>query len=474
MPCSDPTGIQPEPPAALVASDTADSASRCLERVGTLMHCGGSHHKLCVHFFYRLTMNVFRLASATALLALAPCLPAQATLGVFEHGNGIKSLGMGGVGYSFAEETTVLGANPAHALALGNRYDIGVDLFTADAEARFEGNALGPDEGYHSDGKEHYYIPQGGFSRALSDKLALGVTVLSAGLGPDYDGSPYQRFGGARRTSLGLASSGIVTALAYRVAPAHVLGFSLNTGYQVLALKGLEFVATPTASVAPDKVTNQGKDGAFTLGFTLGWHAKLTSWLSAGLAYRSKNWTQKHEEYAGLVAQGGKLELPAIYGGGVTITPAANWTIALEAQRYNYRDERAFSNGLDKLSEGKLLGSNDGPGFGFDDQNAYKLGVAWQATPKLMLRGGYLYATELLDANDTLFGFLGCLTTTNQYSIGATYQFSTWELSGYAYNDPKKTQYGRNSIPEAFGGGEASISDEVYGVGFSFGRRFGN
>ncbi|MGQ0698915.1 MAG: OmpP1/FadL family transporter [Panacagrimonas sp.] len=419
-------------------------------------------------------MKVFRLAPVAALLALVPCLPAQATLGVFEHGNGIKSMGMGGVGYSFAEETTVLGANPAHALALGNRYDIGVDLFTAEAEAKIEGNTLGPDERFFSDGKHHYYIPQGGFSRALSDKLGLGVTVLSAGLGPDYDGSPYQRFGGARRALLSLASSGVVTALAYRVSPDHVLGFSLNTGYQVLQIKGLEFVATPATSVAPDKVTNQGKDGAFTAGFTVGWHGKLAPWLHAGVSYRSKNWTQKHEDYAGLVAEGGKLELPAIVGGGFAITPAANWTVVIEGQHYAYRDRRAFKHGLSKFNDGQLLGADNGPGFGFDNQNAYKLGVAWQATPKLMLRGGYLYATEVLDADDTLFGFLGCLTTTNQYGLGATYQFSTWELSGYAYNDPRKKQHGRNSIPASFGGGEASVSDEVYGVGFSVGRRFGS
>lgn len=416
-------------------------------------------------------MKSFRYAPAAFLLALSA--PAYATLGVFEHGNGIKSMGMGGVGYSFAEETTVLAANPAHAFALGNRFDIGADFFYADAKSTIEGNDLAPDAGFHSDGREYYMIPQGGYSRRLSDRMGFGFTVLSAGLGPDYDGSPYQRFGGNQRVSMGLASSGVVSALAYQLTPKHSIGASLNVGYQVFEVKGLEFLQG--ASVAPDHVTNQGKDGSFTGGFTVGWHGQLTPWLAAGAAYRSKNWTKRHEEYKGLLSEGGKLELPAIYGGGFTLTPLKDWTFVLEAQRYNYRDERGFRNGLAQFTEqGQLLGSDYGPGFGWDDQNAYKFGVAWQATPKTILRAGYVYATTIVNRSDTFFAVLGCITTASQYSLGGTYQLAgDWEITGYAYNTPKRSVRGEDSIPEAFGGGEMNVSDLTFGAGFSVGKRFG-
>lgn len=405
-------------------------------------------------------------------------LQAQATLGLFEHGNGIKSMGIGGVGYSFAEETTVLGANPAHALALGNRFDIGVDVFRAEAEAIYENNNVNPDQfdpnqTRLSDGRRYYAIPQGGVSMALSERWAVGVAVLSAGLGADYSRSPYVRFGGGHRTSLQLASSSVVTALAYQLNEDHALGLSLNTGYQVLSVEGLEFLDNAALSESPGKVTNQGKDGAFTLGFTLGWHGRLTPWLSAGLAYRSKNWTEKHEDYAGLIAEGGRLELPSIYGGGIAITPAPNWTLVLEAQRYTYRKQTAFRNGIGGLEQGVLLGSADGPGFGFNDQNAYKLGIGWQATPKLMLRAGYIYNTKIVQPSETLFGFLGCLTTNMQYALGATYQLEKWEVTGLFHHTPREYVYGRDSIPAAFGGGEANVSDMVIGLGISFGRRFG-
>lgn len=406
-----------------------------------------------------------------ALAALLLPAPAFATLGIFEHGNGLMSMGAGGVGYVDAGETTALAANPAHALSLGERWDAGVDIFSPLANARYEGNAAGPDERYRTDAKRWWSIPQGGYARPISKDLALGVTILSAGLGPDYPDSPYQRFGSASRTSLKLGNASIVTALAWRPVPKHAVGASLNVGYQTLSIEGLEQVLP--LSESPGHVTNQGRDGSFAGGFSVGWRGELTPWLSAGAAYRSKNWTRKHREYRGLIAQGGKLELPAIYGGGFSLKPAAAWTVTLEAQRYEYRSSLAMRNGIGEIAEGHLFGSDDGPGFGFHDQNAYKLGVEWQASPSLALRAGYIHATQIVDRGETLFGFLGCLNVTTHYTAGGTWKSGPWEWTGFAYSAPVQDVHGRDSIPQAFGGGEANISNEAFGFGLSLGRTFG-
>ncbi|MCC2658411.1 MAG: long-chain fatty acid transporter [Panacagrimonas sp.] len=409
-----------------------------------------------------------------AVALCATCSPAHATLGVFEHGNGIQSLGMGGVTYSFAGETTALGGNPAHALSLGDRYDVGIDFFTATAKSYIHDNALGPDEVYKSDGRSYYMIPQGGISKRLGPDWAFGMTMLSAGLGPDYDGSPYARFPGASdRVSLYLASTSIVSALAYRLTDDISVGASLNTGYQVLEIKGLGFLANDALSVSPDHVTNQGKDGVFTFGASLGFTWRIKPWLTAGAAYRTKNFNAQHDEYRGLVARGGKLELPSIYGGGIAIEPALGWVVVVEAQRYTYRSEAAFRNGLAPFEQGERLGGNDGPGFGFKDQNAYKLGISYRTTPRLTLRAGFTYGTGMVSERNTLFGALGCLTPQEQYSLGATYLWRDWEITGYGFGSPTQRVNGDGSIPEAFGGGEADVSDIVFGTGFSFGRRFG-
>lgn len=304
------------------------------------------------------------------------------------------------------------------------------------------------------------------------------MTLLNAGLGPDYSDSPYARFpGAASRSSLGLGTSSLATAFAYQLTQDHRVGLSLNTGYQVLAIKGLQFLTAPDGpgrvSASPDRVTNQGKDGSFTLGFSLGWRAQLTPQLVAGAGYRSKSWTQKHREYRGLLPDGGSLELPAIWGLGLAYSPAPAWTFAFDFQRYQNEAQRALGNSIRQLDTGNLLGSDNGPGFGFENTNALKFGVAWRASPRLTLRGGYLHANQMVQSTETLFGFLGCTTLTTHYSGGVTWKQGRWDISGFFAHAPDQDVRGEGSIPVAFGGGEANISGEVVMMGVSFGRAFG-
>lgn len=407
----------------------------------------------------------------TAFAFLSICVPASATLSVFEHGNGIKAMGFGGIGYTAAEETTALSANPAHALSLGRRYDIGIDVFSPHSSARFVGNAAGPDERYENTGREFFFIPQGGVNLPLADRWALGISVLSAGLGPDYPDSPYARFGGAPRTSLFLTQAGVVTALAYQLRPGHALGLSLNTSYQTLRLEGIQPFAN--FSQAPDKVSNQGKDGRFGVGYTLGWHAQLNPQFSAGAAYRSKTWTGRHKDYAGLLPESGRLELPAYYGLALAYSPRPNWTLGIEYQRYEHASEKAIGNPISRLFEGNALGSDNGPGFGHNDQNVYKFGLAWQATPALKLRAGYIRASQIAQPSETLFNILAPVTATTNFTGGMTYDWAGWELSGYGFHTAEQSVNGKNSVPaDPLGGGEVNISFEGYGLGFSVGRKF--
>lgn len=199
----------------------------------------------------------------------------------------------------------------------------------------------------------------------------------------------------------------------------------------------------------------------------------MTPQITWGLGYRSKTWTQKHREYRGLLPNGGSLELPAIWGAGITWSPLPAWTLGFDFQRYQFSSEAAFGNRIRRLDPPtRLLGDDGGAGFGFGNQNAYKFGVAWQATPALVLRLGYIDATQINQPSETLFGAFGPVTATTHYTGGATYSFGRWEISGYAYHSPEKTVRGQGSIPPAFGGGEADAIYEGVGAGLSFGRRF--
>lgn len=417
-------------------------------------------------------MFIRRATAALGLLTVSSA--AWSTLGIFEHGNGIKSMGMGGLSYAIGEEVTTLSVNPAHALHLGTRYDLGVHVFNPMSDVSFTGNAAAPDSRHRNDGRRYFAVPQGGFTRALSENLGLGMTAYAAGLGPDYPRNPYARFGGTPRGSLFLNSAGVATALAWRVHPRHVIGASLNLGYQTLSIEGLGFLAA--ASGSPAHVSNQGKDGAFNVGASLGWRGELAPGLTAALAYRSKSWTQKHREYQGLLPDGGRLELPAIWGAGLAYAATPDITLGFDFQRYQYSSEPGFGNRLSALApqDGRLLGDEHGPGFGFANQNVYKLGVAWKAAPTLTLRAGYLDATQIMQPSETLFGMFGPATSQEHYTAGFTWLRTHWEVSGFAAYSPFQEVHGRNSIPAAFGGGEASVGYDGVSIGVSFGRRFGS
>ncbi len=417
-------------------------------------------------------MRARTTATAIALAAAAFPFHAAASLGPYVHGNGIKSLGFGGITYAAGEETTALTGNPAHLPRLGKRYDIGVDAFRPEVRGQITGNSLGPDEAIQSS-TDGMFIPQGGAALPLSEKWSLGFSVSSAGLGPQYPGrGPYERFGGGDEARIALTQSGVFTALGYRLNEQHSFGAGINLVYQSLEFRGVSPFSA--ASQEPGKVSDQGVDGRAGVGFGLGWHGELTPWLSAGVAYRSKTWTERHKDYAGLVPDGGKLELPAHYGAGIALIPHPGWVVAVDIQHFDYAREVALGNGIGKLDEGKPLGSEDGPGFGVKDQTAYKLGVSWEASSQLVLRAGFIYATQMARPSETLFNFLAPVSSQEHYTFGGTYAFSNgWEVSSYASWAPAVTIRGENSIPAVFGGGEADLSVEFYTFGLSLGRSFG-
>lgn len=411
------------------------------------------------------------------LLLLGLPFQAHAVLGLFEHGAGIAAMGFGGVSYAVAMDSNAIGANPAHAAAMERRFDLGISIAIPEADGRILGNALDEDS-THDTGNTLLAIPQGGWAQALGDRWSYGTTLQNAGIGPSYSDNPYQRFGSDGEAELSLGQMTLVNALAYRIHPDHTVAAALNISYQTLEARGLGAFAAPegsdnNVSVAPSAVTNRGTDGAWGLGFSLGWSGHLSERIQAGAAYRSPTWTQKHRDYKGLLPEGGRLELPAIYGAGLAMALGGGWRVALEYQHYAYESQKAFGNRLSQLADGNRLGSENGPGFGFRDQDVLKLGVDWQATPRLALRAGFVRASQIVRRSETLFSFLGAVMNRSHYTLGAAYTWDKWELSGYFAHAPESTVRGEGSIPDNLGGGEADVSFSVQHFGLSLGHRFG-
>lgn len=415
---------------------------------------------------------------AIALVAAVP-FHARATLGPFEHGTGIKGLAFGGVSYIGTDESTAISANPALAIGLGSRFDVGSNLLIVEGGTRITGNAAGPDDFYPSNGKRLFPIPQFGVTVPLAPRWAFGASAFAAGLGPDYPRSPYARFAQtpevAARSATALNSlkiAGISLVLAHEIVKGHSIGLSANVQNQSLSTEGTAPFAA--LSEAPEFIGNQGQHSAFGTSFTLGWTGTLTPWLSGALSYRSKTWTQRIEQYRGLLPDQGRLELPVIFGGALQLTPAKDWRIAVEYQHFAYGDSHGFGNRIDLVFQGRPLGSTNGPGFGWSDQNVYKLGVSHRIIPSLNLIAGFSYATQVIPRSQTLFSGLAPATPKLHFTGGFTYALNAVsEITGYATSTDRNIRHGQNSIPAALGGGEADVRFRGISAGLSYGRRFG-
>ena len=406
------------------------------------------------------------------LLIVMALLPgdASAGLGIYTHGNGISSLGMAGLGFVVTDDSYTLSSNPAGAVAMGKRLDIGLDYESPHPKARIRDNARGPDETYTSRSRT-FLIPQIGVVMPVSERASIGATAFFAGLGTDYRRSPYERFGGDPRITLGIAQVGASGALGYLVAPRQSLGIALNLSYQELAVKGADVFAL----ISEDRThfSNQGRDGALGVGFTLGWLGELTPQLLGALSYRSKTWAQRFDEYAGLLPEQGRFDFPAIAGGGLSWEFMPGWTSAFEFQRVFYSSESAIGNPFGRILGGEKLGSDEGPGFGWTNQNVYRFGLMHRMSERLILRGGYIYSTKNIPASQTLFGALAPTFAQRHYTLGATLRLSSrWEVSGYLAHAPRDVLRGRDSIPPIVGGGEVDLEAPQYFAGFSFGFTF--
>jgi long-chain fatty acid transport protein len=389
----------------------------------------------------------------------------QAGNGPYINGSGIKSQGMGGLSLVVAEDSYMLSANPAGASVLGQRQDYGLDFETAHPDVTVRGNLLGPDETRGSS-LHGFFIPQIGFARPVSERLAVGATAFFSGFGTDYEPSPYRRFLGAGRSGVQLVQVGGSFALAWMAAPRQSLGLALNLSYQGVEVTGVQSFSLLLPSENPRRFSNQGVDAAYGVGFTLGWLGRITPQLVGAFGYRSKTWAQRFKEYEGLLPDQGRVEFPQNVGLGLRWEFLPDAFIGYEFQRVFFSSETATCNGFNgMILTGPALGSDDGPGFNWRTQNVHRLGLGWRCTDSLTLRAGVTESDAIVRPSQTLLGAFAPALTTRHYTLGATWELGPrWEVTGYWMHGSRVRVAGEGSIPALAGGGEVDLAHRTSGI----------
>ena len=383
-------------------------------------------------------MKLSRITLALAIAGLS--FSAHATNGYFSHGYGMKAKGMAGASTTNTEDAFFGANNPAAAAFAGNRLDLGVDLFSPKRKASRSGSYpyAGPYYGYIPGGLDgnsksdsnYFLIPEFGYNKMLNPNLALGVTVYgNGGMNTDYPGNATMfgtnLLGGQGRLGVDLMQLIVAPTAAYKIAPNHSIGISPLIGYQRFKAEGLQGFGVMTPSGG-----NIGYDDAFGYGVRVGYLGKITPTVTIGAAYASKMNFDEFSDYKNLFAEQGGFDIPENYNLGISWQATPALRLALDYQRINYSDVNSVGNAvLPNMMNG--LGADNGPGFGWDDIDVWKLGVEYKYNKAWTLRAGYSHTDSPIEGNmtcaslancgETMFNILAPAVIEDHVTLGFTY-----------------------------------------------------
>lgn len=405
--------------------------------------------------------------------ALAP-LAAQATTGYFQHGYGIKAKSMGGVGIALPQDALAAASNPAGIAWVGSRMDVGADWFAPDRGASIAGSgAPGANGTYDGNGTSSFLIPEFGYNHVISPSLTAGVAVFgNGGMNTDYKTNPFAAYGGSGSAGVDLTQLFVAPTLAWKGGN-HAFGISLNLAYQRFKAEGIQGFAG--ASASPGNVSNQGYDDSTGFGVRIGWTGRVSSAVTLGATYQSKTRMSKFDKYKGLFANQGEFDIPENYGVGIAVQASPKLTLAADVQKINYNDVAAVGNPVDCLFMGAcMLGSTNGPGFGWQNTTVYKLGLAYELKPGTTLRMGYVTLDQPIPASQTFFNILAPGVVEDHVTLGLTLELSrASELTFMYMHAFEKKVSGSGSIPAVpYGGGEANLRMSQNSLGVAYGWKY--
>lgn len=405
---------------------------------------------------------------ATLLLAG----PAFATDGYFTHGYGVKSQGMGGVGIALPQDALAAATNPAGMGLIGDRVDFGVTWFRPQRESKISNSPVpGANGNYEGNDTENFLIPEFGYNRQITPDVTLGVSVYgNGGMNTDYERA-IPLFGNSS-PGVDLAQLFIAPTATWKINETNTIGVAVNLAYQRFEARGLQNFDNPIFTQSPGKVSNNGHDSSYGAGVHIGWIGQISDTVTLGATYQTKTYMSKFDKYKGLFAEGGDFDIPESYGVGIAVKATPKLTLAADVQRIEYSDVDSVGNSINQLvQQGQQLGTNRGAGFAWKDVTAVKVGASYAWSDTLTLRAGYNHSSQPIRRSETLFNILAPGVVQDHITLGATWVLPNQSELSFAYMHAfeEKVRGSNNSIPAAFGGGEADLKMYQDSLGIAYG-----
>jgi long-chain fatty acid transport protein len=173
----------------------------------------------------------------------------------------------------------------------------------------------------------------------------------------------------------------------------------------------------------------------------------------------------RFKQYSGLFAEHGDFDIPENYAAGFAYKFTPKLAMAFDVQRVNYSNVKSVGNrhpttslndpctrpiswtggcttpGATPHQTSEKFGEDNGYGFGWTDQTAYKLGFRYALNKQWTLRAGYNYGKSPIPDDQLLFSMLAPAVTERFYTFGASYDYKgIADISFSFVNAPKTGQ----------------------------------
>ena len=219
--------------------------------------------------------------------------------------------------------------------------------------------------------RKNFIIPEFGYNHMLNDRMALGLSVFgTGGMNTDYKNGIPLFNGGASRTGIDLMQLFVVPSLSWKINDRHSIGVGLNLAAQFFSARGLQGFDNPFMTSSPGNVADNGHDSSYGAGIRVGWIGQITDMVTLGATYQSRTYMSEYDDYKGLFAEQGDFDIPQNYGLGIAVQATPKLLLAFDIMRIDYSDINSIGNAGPATSMGPPIMTGgaflgDDDGWGF-------------------------------------------------------------------------------------------------------------
>ncbi len=353
------------------------------------------------------------------VLLSAFTLSTQANDGYYMLGFGSISKGMGGTGVAYYK-TSLIGNNPAGRAYLGKQFNISTTFLFPTLHYTVTGAPSGGDgtlplaPGKVGSDVKLIFIPNFGANWQINEKSAFGISAYGNGIAGEY---PTQTYWDptSKTTDIQYYQAYVDPSYSYKINEKHSIGVSAMLMLQLFEVNGL--YTFNSLSSDPENVSGNGMDTGFGFGAKIGYLGEIVNGLHIGATYQTRTYASEFKKYAGLLAEQGNLDAPSTWTVGLNYEISDKWKVLFDVQQINYSEVKSLGNGF---ASAGALGSDNGPGFGWEDMTVFKFGTEYDINEDITLRGGYAFGEEPVRESEVFFNIMAPLVSNQHITLGAT------------------------------------------------------